>query len=47
MKSKDLCLVQLCLDIHYYISGWKMFSNNSILLEVSLAAAALALDVYS
>ena len=35
MKSKELYLVQLCLHIQYYIiyiSGWKMFFNNRILL---------------
>ena len=33
--------------IQYYISGWKMFYKNRIILEVPLASVTLALDVYS
>ena len=33
--------------IQYYISGWKMFFNNRIILEVPLASVTLALDAYS
>ena len=47
MKSKDLCLVKLCLHIQYHMSDWKMFFDNILLWEVSLASVTLALDVYS
>ena len=47
VKSKDLCLVQLCSHIQCYINGWKMLFYNRILWEVSLASVTLALAVNS